>query len=193
MLISTGIAFIPPRIRSLAHQLGHAPPLPPDPHTFTLPCLTVQLAPEGPDVDSPVIPDPSSLVDSEPVVFSLETDEQASAQHLDSEFQPVQPVDIHVDEADQALTDHPSGADGPTGSPEVIYISDGLLEDSGGGVGEQVSSAAPSQNVSETAEYVDPGHGVIGHLRRLKSLPVESAPAFARMLCLDPSSITPKT
>ncbi|KAM6504604.1 hypothetical protein FSOLCH5_015342 [Fusarium solani] len=168
-------------------------PPPPDSHTFTLPRLTVQLAPEGPDVNPPVIPDPTSLVDSEPAVPNLETAEQASAQHLDSEFQPEQPVDIHVDEADQALTDHSSGADGPTGSPEVIYISDDPLEGSGGGVGEQVSSAAPSQNVSETAEYVDPGHGVIGHLRHLNSLPVESAPAFARMLCLDPSSITPKT
>ncbi|KAM6506833.1 hypothetical protein FALCPG4_018654 [Fusarium falciforme] len=167
--------------------------LPPDSHTFTLPRLTVQLAPEGPDVNPPVIPDPTSLVDSEPAVPNLETAEQAPAQHLDSEFQPEQPVDIHGGEADQALTDHPSDADGPTGSPEVIYISDDPLEDSGGGVDEQASSAAPSQNVSETAEYVDPGHGVIGHLRRLNSLPVESAPAFVRMLCLDPNSITPKT
>ncbi|KAM6504723.1 hypothetical protein FSOLCH5_015222 [Fusarium solani] len=167
--------------------------LPPDSHTFTLPCLTVQLAPQGPDVNPPVIPDPTSLVDSEPAAPNLETDEQVSAQHIDSKFQPEQPVDIHVNEADQALTDHLSDADGPTGSPEVIYISGGLQEDSGGGVDEQASSAAPSQNVSESAEYVDPEHGVIGHLRRLKSLPVESAPAFARMLCLDPSSITPKT
>ncbi|KAJ4198894.1 hypothetical protein NW759_016209 [Fusarium solani] len=184
------MAFIPPRSRGLAHELGHAPP---DSRTFTLPCLTVQLAPEGPDVNPPVIPDPTSLVDSEPAVPNLETHEQVSAQHIDNEFQPEQPVDMHVNEADQALTDHLSDADGPTGSLEVIYISDDPLEDSGGGVDEYASSAVPSQNVSETAEYVDPEHGVIRHLRRLNSLPIESAPAFARMFCLDPSSITPKT
>ncbi|KAL6355060.1 hypothetical protein LRP88_11537 [Fusarium phalaenopsidis] len=130
-----------------------------------LPSLCAQLAPEELDINAAAVAETTSLVSSRPVVPAAERDE------ILMETQVVED-EVHHD---------------------IIYISDDSLDDEDGDANGQVPSASPSQDNAENTEHVDPGQGVLGHLRRLNSLPLESVPEFARIFCLDPSSITPET
>ncbi|UPL04229.1 hypothetical protein LCI18_015163 [Fusarium solani-melongenae] len=143
-------------------------------HILTLPCLDARLAPE----------------EREP---SADTDEITEVQPSADDAQLQDPLLTRIDEDDQGSNDHPSPPDDPDNNREVIYISDDPLDDQDGGADGQISSADHSQDVADTTEDVDPGQGVLGHLRSLNSLPIENVPEFARMFCLDPRSITPKT
>lgn len=162
--------------------------------TVTLPSLCAQLAPEEPDIAAAVVAETTSLGSSRPVVPSVETDEiLVEAQVTEDEVQSEEPVDTRIDEGDQSLANHASAPDNTDSSHDVIYISDDSLDDEDGDTDSQVPSASPGQDNADNTEHVDPGQGVLGHLRRLNSLPSERVPEFARMFCLDPSSITPKT
>ncbi|KAL6359165.1 hypothetical protein LRP88_07382 [Fusarium phalaenopsidis] len=162
--------------------------------TVTLPSLCAQLAPEELDINAAAVAETTSLVSSGPVVPSAETDETLTeAQVAEDEVQSGDPVDTRIDEGDQSLTNDASVPDNTDNSHDIIYISDDSPDDEDGDANGQVPSASPSEDNADNSEHVDPGQGVLGHLRRLNSLPSESVPEFARMFCLDPSSITPET
>ncbi|KAL6353987.1 hypothetical protein LRP88_12677 [Fusarium phalaenopsidis] len=166
---------------------------------LAFPCLYARLAPEEPALNASAVTEPTSLVGTVPVapsavVLSVDTDEIAEVQpSAEDDARLHDPLHTRIDEDDQGSNDHSSPLDDPDNNQEVIYISDDPLDYEDGAVDGQASPAAPGQDVAESTEDVDPGQGVLGHLRSLNSLPVESIPAFARMFCLDPSSITPKT
>ncbi|RSL44886.1 hypothetical protein CEP54_014508 [Fusarium duplospermum] len=166
-----------------------------DPSTgaFSLPVLFAQLAPDEPELEASAVTRQTSPVGGVPLETSIEADEAAEAHVLADDAQNEDLPDRRHDEDDQGSPNQPLVPDYPESDPGVIYISDDSLEEVDGSVHDQVFPAVASHDVARSDEDVDPGQGVLGHLRRLNSLPVGSVPEFARMFCLDPSSITLKT
>ncbi|RSL83824.1 hypothetical protein CDV31_016784 [Fusarium ambrosium] len=161
--------------------------------TISLPALCAQLAPVDPELEASAVTQQSSTLGGVPAVHSIEADEIAEAHTLTQDAQQQDLLHQRQDEDDQCSPSHPSAPDEPEKDQEVIYISDDSLDDQCGSVNGRVMPAISSQDVDESNEDVDPGQGVLGHLRRLNSLPVEDIPEFARMFCLDPTSITLET